>query len=133
MVQLSKLEEKLGAATNLLTIDDMWVELHLRYAHMKAKKSSSENKEKDSEKALAATRIYKRTCTFCGKIGHKATDCYARKNEEKAKDNSKNNNRLKNTQKGEWSNKKVQLYKDNKCIFCKKPGHKLQDCRQRKA
>jgi len=25
------------------------------------------------------------------------------------------------------------MYKDNKCFFCKKPGHKLQDCRERKA
>jgi len=25
------------------------------------------------------------------------------------------------------------LYKDNKCFFCKKLGHKLQDCRQKKA
>jgi len=80
-VQLSKLEEKLGAATNPLTIDDVKAELRLKYARMKAKKSSTETEQKDSEKALAATGKYKGTCTFCGKIGHKATDCYSRKNE----------------------------------------------------
>jgi len=99
---------------------------------MKAKKSSSENEQKDSKKALAATGKYKGTCTFCGKIGHKATDCYTRKNEEKAQEDKKNNDKSKNAQKGEWSDKKVQLYKDNKCFFCKKPGHKLQDCREKK-
>jgi len=58
-VQLSKLEEKLGATTNPLTIDDIQVELCLRYAHMKAKTSSSENTQKDSKKALAVTSKYK--------------------------------------------------------------------------
>jgi len=28
--------------------------------------------------------------------------------------------------------KQVQLYKDNKRYFCKKPGHKSQDCRKKK-
>jgi len=63
---------------------------------MKAKKSSSENEQKDSEKALAATGKYKGTCTFCGMIGHKATDCYTRKNKEKAQEDRKNNDKSKN-------------------------------------
>ncbi len=37
-VQLSKLEEKLGAMTNPLTINDIRAELQLKYAQMKAKK-----------------------------------------------------------------------------------------------
>jgi len=45
-VQLSKLEQKLGTATNLLTVNDVQAELCLRYAHMKAKKSSSETNRK---------------------------------------------------------------------------------------
>jgi len=69
-VQLSKLEKKLGSTTNPVTIDDVWAELCLRYAHMKNKKSSLESKQKDSEKALVATGKYKGNCTFCGKIGH---------------------------------------------------------------
>ncbi len=123
---MSKLEAKLGTATNPPTIDNVWAELCLSYAHKKAMKSLSETKRK----ILEATRRYKRTYTFCRKIGHKATDCYARKNEEKARDNSKNDSRSRNTHKGEWNNENVCLYKDNKCFFCKKPGHKLQDCRQ---
>jgi len=126
-VQLSKLEEKLGAATNPLTIDDVHMELCLRYAQMKTKKSSLESKQKDSEKALVATGKYKGTCTFCGKIGHKATDCYTRKKEEKEKADNKNDSKSRNARKGEWSEEQVQLYKDNKCFFCKKPGHKSQD------
>jgi len=53
--------------TNALTVDDVKAELHLRYAWMKAKKSLLESKQKDSEKALAATGKYKGTCTFCRK------------------------------------------------------------------
>jgi len=56
---------------------------------MKAKKSSTETEQKDSKKALAVTRKYKGTCTFCGKIGHKAIDCYMRKNKEKAQEKMK--------------------------------------------
>jgi len=99
---------------------------------MKAKKSLPETEQKDSEKALAATEKYKGTCTFCRKIGHKATDCYLRKNKEQAQADKKNNDKQKHARKGEWSEEKVQLYKDNKCFFCKKPGHKSQDCRERK-
>ncbi len=131
--KVSKLEEKLGTVINPLTIDDVKAELCLRYTHMKAKKSSSETVQKDSKQALAATGKYKGTCTFCGKIGHKATDCYTRKNKEKAQEDKKNNNKQKNAWEGEWGEEKVQLYKDNKCFFCKRPGHKLQDCRQKKA
>jgi len=131
--KVSKLEEKLGTVINPLTIDDVKAELCLRYTHMKAKKPLSETVQKDSKQALAATGKYKGTCTFCGKIGHKATDCYMRKNEEKAQEDKKNNYKQKNAWKGEWSEEKVQLYKDNKCFFCKKPGQKLQDCRQKKA
>ncbi len=49
-VQLPKLEEKLGSMTNLLTIDDVQAEIHLRYTCMKAKKFSSENEQKDLKK-----------------------------------------------------------------------------------
>jgi len=56
-----------------------------------------------------------------------------RKNEEKVQEDKKNNGKMSTKKKGEWSDDKVQLYKDNKCFFCKKPGHKLQDCRQKKA
>jgi len=47
--------------------------------------------------------------------------------------NNKNNGKSNTARKGEWSKEKVQLYRDNKCFFCKKPGHKSQDCRQKKA
>jgi len=62
-VQLLKLEEKLGSTMTTLSIDNVKAELCLRYAQMKTKKSLSESKQKDSEKALAATRKYKGTCT----------------------------------------------------------------------
>ncbi len=80
-VQLSKLEEKLGSTMNTLTIEDVRAELQLKFARMKTKKNAK-NEEKETEKALAAASKYKGTCTFCGKIGHKAADCYSRKKEE---------------------------------------------------
>jgi len=87
-VQLSKLEEKLGSTTNTLTIEDVRAELRLKFARMKTKKNAK-NEEKETEKALAAASKYKGTCTFCGKIGHKAADCYSRKKEENEKDKPK--------------------------------------------
>ncbi len=80
-VQLSKTEEKLGSTTNLLSIDNVGAELQLKFAQMRMKKNIK-NKEKETEKALAAASKYKGTCTFCRKIGHKAVDCYSRKKEE---------------------------------------------------
>jgi len=100
-VQLSKLEEKLGSMTNPLSIDDVKAELCLRYAQMKTKKSLSDSEQKDSKKALAATRKYNGTCTFCRKIGHKATDCYLRKKEEKETTDYKNNGKSNMARKGE--------------------------------
>jgi len=94
---------------------------------MKAKKSSSETKHKDSKKVLAATGKYKGTCTFCGKIGHKATDCYTRKNKEKTQEDRKNNDKLKNAQKGEWSKEKVQLHRTTTASFVRNQdtSHKI--------
>jgi len=40
-VQLSKLEDKLGSTTSMLTIDDVRVELQLQYACMTAKKNET--------------------------------------------------------------------------------------------
>jgi len=42
-----------------------------------------------------------------GKIGHKATECYSRKNKEQAQEDKKNNNKQKYAWKGEWSKEKV--------------------------
>jgi len=49
------------------------------------------------------------------------------------KTDSKSNGKLKTMQKQEWSVEQCQLYKDNKWFFCKKPGHKLQDCKKKQS
>jgi len=72
-VQLSKLEEKLGSTTTVLTIDTVRSELQLRYACMTIKKNAKQIEDAESEKALVAFRKFKGTCTFCSKIRHKAT------------------------------------------------------------
>jgi len=50
---------------------------------MTVKKNTKQLEDAESEKALAAFRKFKGTCTFCSKIGHKATVCYNRLNKEK--------------------------------------------------
>jgi len=50
---------------------------------MTMKKNMKQIKDAELEKALVAFRKFKGTCTFCGKIGHKATACFSRLKEEK--------------------------------------------------
>ncbi len=119
-VQLSKLEEKLGSTTTVLTIDDVRAELRLRYARMTAKKNTKQLEDAESEKALAAFNKFKGTCTFCGKIGHKATACFSRLKEEK-------NGEEKKPKPKQRTEEREALYRENKCFHCKKTGHKIAD------
>jgi len=82
-VQLSKLEEKLGSTTSMLPIDDVRAELQLQHACMTAKNNMKQIEDAELEKALAAFRKFKGTCTFCGKFRHKAAACFNGLNKEK--------------------------------------------------
>jgi len=99
-----------------LTIDDVRVELWLQYACMTAKKNTKQIEDVESEKFLAAFRKFIGTCTLCGKIGHKATVCYHRLNEEK-------NGQEKCKPKQRTEECEVP-YNENKCSHCKKIGIK---------
>jgi len=74
-IQVSKLEGQLDDKTNPLTIGDIRTELSLRYARIKNKNGSSNEKESGMEQAFAAFRRFKGKCNKCGKIGHKAAEC----------------------------------------------------------
>jgi len=76
------------------------------------------------KKALAAFRKFRGTCTFCSKIGHKATACYNRLNEDK-------NKQEKHKPKQQTEEQEV-LYQENKCFHCKKVRHKIADCYAKK-
>jgi hypothetical protein len=67
-------------------------------------KKDDELDERDSEQALVFGQ-FKGKCHNCGKIGHKATNCYLKKE----KQNMENNKQV-------------------ICHYCKKPGHKKTDC-----
>jgi len=105
---------------------------------MKAtKKTTKDYDDKESKKALAAMGKCKGTCTFCGKIWHKAMDCYSWKKEENKKEGlSGNTDKAKvvcaKYEANKWPDEKAMLYKESKCYFCKKPGNKSADCYAKK-
>jgi len=71
-VQISKLENQLGSATNVLTIKDVHNKLNLKYACLK--KTTADKME--SENALLTINWLKGKCTHCGKLRHKGSECW---------------------------------------------------------
>jgi len=96
----------------------------LQYGCMTVKKNTKQLEDVESEKALVAFGKFKGTCTFCGKIGHKATTCFSRLKEEK-------NGQEKHKPKQQTKEQEA-LYQENKCFHCKKVGHKIVDCYAKK-
>ncbi len=116
-VQVSKLEDRLGSATNALMIEDLQNELNLKYARMK--KSTQDGGGND--KALASFGCYKKKCTNCGKFGHKASKCRASGQENKETEDATvatNNNK----------GKKVIDKKNITCFNCQQKGHYANEC-----
>jgi len=73
-VQVSKLEECFGSASNLLTIQDMHGKLSLKFAQLKCQAAE----QSETNQALAAFHRYKGKCTNCGEFRHKSTKYHSR-------------------------------------------------------
>jgi len=107
-VQVSKLEDRLGSTTNVLTIENVCNELNLKYAHLR---KTVEDKT-ESKKALLTMNCFKGKCTHCSKLRHKGSMCwYANGKDRKGK-----------------HGKKPMYKKHVTCFNCGKKGHYQSEC-----
>ena len=115
-IVVSKLEDRLGAQTDPLTIEDVRSALNLKYQRLTKGKGGPNNASNDDghETALFAGG-FKGKCNNCGEWGHKGFQC-----PKKSGGNESNNNSGGNKFSG-------------KCHYCKKVGHRAFECRKKKA
>lgn len=71
-MDVSKLEDRVGASNEPLEIEDMWDTLCLTFKRMADGANASES---DGEETTLATGQFKGSCNKCGKYGHKSADC----------------------------------------------------------
>ena len=114
--------QQLKETNKKLTITDVRTELNLRYERLQASKPV----QKQVEYAYYMGTKFKGKCHWCGKIGHKSSECRLRisgkpkaNTQEKGKENENN------------SSTKVNR-KNLFCTFCKIKGHDVSECRKKK-
>ena len=113
----TKIEDRVGAKENPLTIKDLQDELSLWYKRINDR-SVETNKSDDDKKAMVATTKFKGKCHRCGVYGHKGADC--RSNETDSSGNGGTGNAG-----GSGKGRII-------CHYCKKAGHKASECRKKK-
>ena len=112
--------QQLKEANKELTITDVRTELSLRYERLTAQKPVQ---AKQVEYAFYMGSKFKGKCHWCGKIGHKSTECRLRiSGKPKVNDHkeSENNSNTKGNRKNLF------------CTFCKIKGHDVSECRKKK-
>ena len=109
---IDSLEDKLGAINDPLTLETLREKLSEKYEKIKMRKrfKESDSDSEEDEKALFAGGKFKGRCHYCGKFGHKASECRKKKNDN-SKENTSRSRRF-----------------NGKCNFCGKPGHREKDC-----
>ena len=109
---IDSLEDKLGASTDALTLESLREKLSEKYEKIKMRKrfKTEESDSDDDEKALFAGGKFKGRCHYCGKFGHKASECRKKK--------------MDNGQETQNRGKRF----TGKCNFCGKIGHREKDC-----
>ena len=115
---VAKLEDRLGDASNPLTIEDLRDELNLKYERMGFRNGKGGGKHSgggnDGEDAAFFAGGYKGKCNACGEWGHKAKFC--KKTKQGGNDNPGGGG-------GDFK---------WKCFRCGEKGHKAKDCPTRK-
>lgn len=109
-------QDKIGLESGGLTLEVLREVLAAKFKRI--------NKPADAEQALAIStgKKFKGKCRVCGKIGHKAADCWEREGNKKP--DSDNSSQTQGSKKPRFK---------GKCGYCKKPGHKEADCWKKKA
>ena len=117
-IQVSKLEDRIGATTNTLTLEEVRSELNLRYARLQKRAQE----ETTSDQALSTYKQYKGRCTNCGKLGHKASVCRSKSSKNMTTGtNTNEENKTKNKKPGTNASHIT-------CFKCKKKGHYQSQC-----
>ena len=131
-VVIAKVEDRLGATSNPLTIEELRDELSRRYERMRMKNRSSRNdsdseSEGNDEIGMFAGG-FKGKCHNCGKQGHRSRDC---KEKQGKKSGQKDKKEGYQSRKGSGDSRNKRF--EGTCWYCKKGGHKAQACRKRLA
>jgi hypothetical protein len=79
-LQVALLERRIGSTSNPLTVDELRVELNLKFERLNIKKDDGLDEE-DAEQALVFGQ-FKGKCHNCRKIGHKAANCHLKKDKQ---------------------------------------------------
>ena len=111
-----------------ITLDAVKDDLRQIYGSLKA--SAKPNKETALVGKPKFKKQFKGHCRLCGKIGHKAADCWTSE--------SNKNKRPKNYKQGKGNKEVANVTSTNpkkkeECAHCHKPGHNIKDCWKKKA
>jgi gag-polypeptide of LTR copia-type len=129
--------QTLKEAGKELTVEDVRNQLTVQYIRLK-------HQEKPvMDHAMYMGNRFNGKCHFCGKIGHKATECHQKKNSKNnfqrnySKNNNTNNssNRQYNGNQGQMQHQNQGKHKDRRnpfCNYCHKKGHIESECRKKK-
>jgi len=132
-VTLEVLEEKLSQ--NELTMEILRDKLIARYDKLRDREEQEDDNEE--EKALTVGQHkFKGNCRICGKIGHKAGDCWENeKNKDKRPKNWKAGGGRRagppSTEQSNSNNRGNRKFNGN-CSYCHKYGHHINDCYTKK-
>jgi gag-polypeptide of LTR copia-type len=127
--------QRLKEENKNMSIEEVFIELNLRYERLK-----QTNRKIDHTYYMGAT--FKGKCNWCGKIGHKSTDCRTRI-QGKPQSNGYNNNQRNNYNRngsgngnnthGNGSNNQPFTKRQNSfCTYCNIKGHDVNKCRKKK-
>jgi hypothetical protein len=135
---VENLEDKMSKKE--LTIEILRDKLNSRYEKLSSNRDEKGDDTSDEKALVMGGRKFKGNCRLCGKIGHKANDCWDNeKNKDKRPKNyqpsgdhragqQSGNDQARNFNSDSGNKKKF----DGHCHFCKKYGHHINDCYKKK-
>jgi Reverse transcriptase (RNA-dependent DNA polymerase)/gag-polypeptide of LTR copia-type len=129
--------QMLKEAGKELTVEDVRNQLTIQYIRLK------HSDKPTLDHAMYMGTRFKGKCHFCGKIGHKATECHQKRNGNHNKTNyqrgngngngnhfrNRNQNGNENPSNGHGKPDERQM---KFCTYCKKKGHQEFECRKKK-
>jgi gag-polypeptide of LTR copia-type len=135
-MEIKMLEHKMQLykeSNKTITIDEVRTELNLRYERL-----CKTNKPIDHAYYMGTK--YKGKCHWCGKIGHKASECRIKQSGKPKQNNgNSNNNTYNNNSSNNYNNNKNNTTNNNNnsrndtfCAYCHKKGHINDECRKKK-
>ena len=123
-----------STAVDPLTLEELRADLNLKYERMEQRGDTNRN-ENDAA-FYAGGKMFKGKCNKCGKLGHKSFQCKVnmnnnnRNNSGNQNPNGSNNNNGSSNNGNTNNNNSTQKF-TGICNYCKKYGHKWEECRNR--